>query len=90
MLNIDLDIYSEFPEGTEVFINSVKTRFTLETYGSWRASQFRVNYTIADEPPKNIIFIRGGLGEFFQLLDIDNLSKIDFKNGILYLTIRTR
>ena len=90
MLDIDVDIYSEFPEGTEVFIDSIKTRFTLETYGSWRASQFRVNYTIADEPPKNIIFIRGGLGEFFQLLDIDNLSKIDFKNGILYLTIRTR
>ena len=66
MLNIDVDIYSEFPEGTEVFIDSIKTRFTLETYGSWRASQFRVNYTIADEPPKNIIFIRGGLGEFFK------------------------
>ena len=90
MLNIDVDIYSEFPEGTEVFIDSVKTRFTLETYGSWKASQFRVTYTIADEPPKNIIFIRGGLGEFFQMLDIDTLSKIEFRNGILYLTIRTR
>ena len=90
MLNIDLDIYSEFPEGTEVFIDAIKTRFTLETYGSWVASQAKFNYTVVEEPPKNIMFIRGGFGEFFQMLDIDNLSKIDFKNGILYLTIRTR